>query len=150
MSPIKNLSQIKYLTNKESVTNKVFVDNQVFIDNHVFIWKISWQYFGSEKSSICLKDHLTILWHHISERSKDTILAWACYLFERSIDNTSADQIIPKMFFFSKKNLEFFLKNFLSAYHPDQLISKSARSDQLIRSNQQVISDQSFSSGHLT
>ena len=39
----------------------------------------------------------------------------------------SADQIIPKM--------------------PDQLIRKSVRSDKLIRSNQQFISDQSFSSG---
>ena len=86
MSPIKNLSQIKYLTNKESVANKVFVDNQVFIDNHVFIWKISWQYFGSEKSSICLKDHLTILRHHISERSKDNTLARASQVFVSKIN----------------------------------------------------------------
>ena len=46
------------------------------------------QYFGSSQS-ICLKDHLTILWHHISESS----LLWlglVKYSFERSIDNTSA------------------------------------------------------------
>ena len=82
MWPIKNLSQIKYLTNKESVANKVFVDNQVFIDNHVFIW----QYFGSEKSSICLKDHLTILRHHISERSKDNTLARDSQVFVSKIN----------------------------------------------------------------
>ena len=83
-------SSIKYVAKKEYVANKLFVANQVFIGNHVFVWKISWKIFGSDQSSFCLKDQLTILRHHISERSKDTTLAWPVkYLFERSIDNTS-------------------------------------------------------------
>ena len=45
------------------------------------VWKISWQYLSSGQSSIYQKDHLTILRHHISERSKDTNLAWASHLF---------------------------------------------------------------------
>ena len=54
----------------------------------------------------------------------------------------SVDQIIQKMFFFSKKNIIIFKKNYqLIKSAADQLISKSARSDQLVRSNQQVISD---------
>ena len=55
---------IMYVTNKEYVANKVFVINQVFIDNNVFVWKFTWQYLGSDKSSICLKDQLTKLGHH--------------------------------------------------------------------------------------
>ena len=129
MSPIKNLSQIKYLTNKESVANKVFVNNQVFIDNHVFIWKISWQYFGSEKSSICLKDHLTILRHHISERSKDNTLARASQVFVSKINWQ----------YFDWKKIYQLIR--WAADKPDQLISliRSAAdqpiswSDQLIR-----------------
>ena len=74
-------SSIKYVAKKESVANKLFVANQVFIGNHVFVWKISWKYFGSGQSSICLKDQLTILRHHISERSKDTTLVWASQVF---------------------------------------------------------------------
>ena len=137
-------SSIKYVTNKEAVTNQVFVANQVFIGNHVFVWKISWQYFGSGQSSICLKDQLTILW-----------LSPIKYLPEISIDNTSAQTSwsdhSKKVFLFKKYFLEkkyffdFFYQLIRSAAdQPDQLISKSARSDQLIGSNQQVISDQSF------
>ena len=100
-------SSIKFVANKKYVANKVFVANQVFIGNHVFVWKISWQYFGSDQSSIYLKDQLTILRHHklsfclpfriycessIYLKNQMTLL-WLGpikYLPEISIDNTSA------------------------------------------------------------
>ena len=60
------------------IAQKICVFNLALLS---FRRKISWKYFGSGQSSICLKDQLTILRHHISERSKDTTLVWASQVF---------------------------------------------------------------------
>ena len=71
-----------------------------------FIWKISWQYFGSGQSIICLKgqlsilqitylkDQRTLLWlgqiKYLSEWSIDKLrLGLIKHLSEKSVDNTS-------------------------------------------------------------
>ena len=96
------LGPIKYLS--ERSINNTLASHIWKIKGHYFCMA-SQVYFGSGWSSIYLKDQLSILW------------------LEKNQKILSADQIIQKMFFFSR----FFFRKKITSRLDQLLISKSSR-----------------------